>query len=144
MEIAWSPASPAPDSDPYSQPFWDGLAERRIVIQHCPSCQRRRFPRIPYCPYCAAPGGDDVEIDGSGTVYSFVRAHRALTAASQPLVPYAVATVDLAGGARMLGRVVPADQCAIGVAVRPAFVDHVGDDASRWTELYFQVVGDEA
>lgn len=144
MDIAWSPASPAPQLDPYSRPFWDGLARRQIVLQVCPACARRRFPPIPYCPYCATPGGDDIEVDGTGAVYSFVLAHRALTSASHGLVPYAVATVDLDGGARLLGRVVPPERCAIGVRVAPAFVDHVGDDGVAWTELYFRIDGGDS
>ena len=48
-------------------------------------------------------------------------------------VPYAVATVDLDGGARMLGRIEPPDAARIGARVSPVFVDH-GD----WTELRFR------
>jgi uncharacterized OB-fold protein len=47
-------------------------------------------------------------------------------------VPYAVATVELDGGARVFGRVEPPDIAAIGLRVRPHFVDHDG-----WTELRF-------
>ncbi|HQV56364.1 MAG TPA: OB-fold domain-containing protein [Ilumatobacteraceae bacterium] len=136
--------TPAPHIDQYSQPFWDGLANRRILLQSCGACGRRRFPRLPSCPYCATPGGDDIEISGAGTVYSFVRAHRALTGASQSLVPYSVATIDLDGGARLLGRVVPPDRCAIGVRVTADFVDHPASESSDgWTELYFRIVGDQ-
>lgn len=138
-----SSLSPAPQIDDYSRPFWDALGERKIVLQQCSACSRRRFPRLPYCPYCAEPGGDDVAIDGDGIVYSFVRAHRALTAASQSLVPYAVATVDLDGGGRMLGRVVPVDACAIGMRVTADFVDHPATaDEPSWTELYFRVASE--
>jgi len=135
MTVPIAPDAPAPELDEWSAPFWQGLADRRIVIQVCTACERRRFPRMPACPYCAAPGGADVEVAGTGTVYSFVRAHRALTEASAAIVPYAVAAVDLDGGARMFGRVVPTDDCAIGTRVSPVFVDH-----ATWTELCFQVV----
>jgi uncharacterized OB-fold protein len=136
VTIAVNAPRPAPDE--HSAAFWTGLAERRIVIQHCAACDHRRFPRMPACPYCGAAGGDDVEVPGTGTVYSFVRPHRALTPAYAELAPYAVATVDLDGGGRMFGRVVPSDACAIGLRVMPEFADHPGADDTAWTELVFR------
>lgn len=139
-EFAIAPDAPAPEPDEWSGPFWAGLAEGRIVIQVCPACARRRFPRMPACPYCGALGGDDVEVPGTGTVYSFVRAHRPLTPASAAIVPYAVATVDLDGGGRMFGRVQPTEACAIGARVSPTFVDHPATgDVAAWTELCFTI-----
>jgi uncharacterized OB-fold protein len=123
---------PAPTIDEHSAPFWAGLAERRIVLQVCAACHRRRFPRLPACPYCGTSGGDDVDVPGTGVVYSFVRAQRALTPAFAGDVPYSVATVELDGGGRIVGRVVPPESAAIGVRVEPCFVDHDG-----WTELRF-------
>ena len=98
---------------------------------------------MPACPHCGVPGGDDVEVAGTGTVYSFVRPQRALTPAYAAIGPYAVATVDLDGGGRMFGRLVPADACRIGLRVIPAFVDHPGqrsvlDGGAAWTELCFR------
>jgi len=123
---------PAPTPDQLSEPFWAALADRRVLVQECPSCGARRFPRLPSCPRCAAEGGVDVDVPGTGTVYSFVRVHRALTPASADEVPYAIATVDLDGGGRIFGRVEPAEAVEIGLAVAPRFVDHGG-----WTELRF-------
>jgi uncharacterized protein len=127
---------PAPKPDQLSEPFWAALAERRVMVQQCPSCGRRRFQRLPSCPYCAALGGDDVEASGSGVVYSFVRVHRALTPATVDEVPYCVATVDLDGGGRLFARVEPPEAVEIGLALRPLFVDHDG-----WTELRFEPAG---
>ena len=127
--------APTPTVDEVSAPFWAALAEHRIVVQSCAACGRHRFPRVPWCPYCGTEGGDDVEISGAGAVYSFVRVHRALTPAMADEVPYTVATVDLDGGSRIVGRAEPAEAVAIGRRVEPRFVDHDG-----WTELRFTVV----
>jgi uncharacterized OB-fold protein len=123
---------PVPVPDALSEPYWAALREHRIVVQVCPACDRRRIVRLPSCPYCAAEGGRDLEVPGTGVVYSFIRAHRALTPAAADDVPYAIATVDLDGGARVIARVEPADAVAIGLALAPVFVDH-----HDWTELRF-------
>jgi uncharacterized protein len=117
-----------PDRD--GDPWWDALAAHRVVVQACPACRRHRLPRLPACPWCGTPGGDDVAVTGCGTVYSFVRAHRALTPAMADAVPYAVAAVDLDGGGRVFARVEPPEATTIGLRVRPTYVDHDG-----WTEL---------
>lgn len=123
----------APIPDRESAPFWAALAAGRVVVQECNECGRRRFPRLPTCPYCGADGGVDVEIPGRGCVYSFVRVNRALSPAMEGEVPYCIATVDLDGGGRMQGRLEPASAARIGLEVIPAFHDHV-----EWTELRFR------
>jgi uncharacterized OB-fold protein len=124
---------PRPTIDEVSAPFWAGLAQHRIVLQVCTNCGRRRAPRLPSCPYCGTPGGTDVEATGQGTVYSWVRAQRALSPAFAADVPYAIVTVDLDGGGRLLGRLVPAEAAEIGLRVGPDYFEH--DD---WTELRFR------
>jgi uncharacterized OB-fold protein len=89
---------------------------------------------MPSCPFCAAPGGADVVVPGTGRVYSWVGVHRAMTPAFAGEVPYTVATVDLDGGGRVFARVGPVSEVAIGVSVLPEFVDHDG-----WTELRFRI-----
>lgn len=125
--------SPQPDRE--SAPFWAALQQHKVVVQECSQCGRRRFPRTPSCPYCAADGGADVELPGTGLVYSWVRVERALSAEMVGEVPYCIATVDLDGGARLQGRLEPPSAAVIGLAVGPRFVDREG-----WTELRFTPV----
>jgi uncharacterized OB-fold protein len=65
-------------------------------------------------------------------VYSFITVHRAFEPAFADAVPYDIATVDLDGGGRIVGRT--AGRTAIGARVSPQFVDH-----EDWTELRFVV-----
>jgi uncharacterized OB-fold protein len=127
-------AGPVPVPDEHSASFWEGLRRHEVVVQSCLVCGRRRFPPMPSCPYCGTAGGTDVAVPGTGTVYSWVGVHRAMTPAFAGEVPYTVATVELDGGGRIFARVSPSDGVAIGVAVVPSFVDHEG-----WTELRFAV-----
>jgi uncharacterized OB-fold protein len=123
-------SAPAPDVDPDSAPYWAGLKDHRVVVQECEQCHRRRFPPTPACPYCATPGGRWVEADGSGEVFSFIVVHRAFDPAFAADVPYTIATVDLDGGGRIIGRTTA--PVTIGTPVRPDFADH-----PDWTELRF-------
>jgi uncharacterized protein len=132
-DVVVQSGAPAPQVDAESRPFWDALREHRIVLQRCTGCARLRFPPMPGCPYCGARGRDDVEVRGTGSVYSFVRVHRALTPAMEGEVPYAVLVVQLDEGPRMIARLEPGGgDVAIGDAVQPRFVDH-----ERWTELRY-------
>lgn len=126
---------PAADID--SAAFWYGLAGRRIELQACAACGRHRFPPMPSCPYCAQSGATAVEVDGRGTVYSWVRVHRALTDAMADEVPYCIVTVDLDGGGRIFGRIDGQPDVAVGDRVAPVFTDHPG-----WTELRFALAAD--
>ena len=127
--------APAPTADRESAPYWSGLRERRIVVQACRKCGRHRFPRMPACPYCGEPGGTDVVVPGTGRVYSWIRVQRDVGGSGGDL-PYAVVTVTLDTGPRMVGRLEPADRAAVDLPVRPLFVDHPGEPG--WTELRFQ------
>ena len=122
-------SAPRVDSD--SESYWAALREHRIVLQQCDACGKKRFPPMPSCPWCATPGGVDVETDGRGAVYSWITVHRQLTVPRD--VPYTVATVQLDDGPRMLGQL--DGVAAADARVEPTFVDH--DD---WTELRFRVV----
>ena len=123
----------APEPDLESAAWWEGLRAHRVLLQHCADCGRTRFPPMPSCPWCAAAAFDVVESSGRGIVYSFVTAHVAVSPGYVGSLPYSVATVELAEGPRLLGRVEPPAPLAIGDAVVPRFHDH-----ATWTELYFE------
>ncbi len=122
-----------PQPDRESEAFWSGLAGHRLILQECQECGRRRFPRMPSCPYCGAEGGADVEATGAGTVYSWIRVERPLTPNMAAEVPYVVATVDLDGGGRLHARLHEGGDVTIGMAVEALYVDH----REGWTELRF-------
>jgi uncharacterized OB-fold protein len=125
-------AGPAPEPDLESAFWWDGLREHRLLLQRCAACDRPRFPPMPSCPGCASAATEVVESAGHGVVYSFVRAHVAVSPGYEGPLPYTVATVALSEGPRLLGRVDPPSPLSVGDAVEARFVDH-----ASWTELYF-------
>jgi uncharacterized OB-fold protein len=87
---------------------------------------------MPTCPWCASAAVDLMEATGRGAVYSFVTAHVPISPGYAGALPYAVATVELAEGPRVLGRVEPPAPLAVGDPVAARFEEHPG-----WTELCF-------
>jgi uncharacterized OB-fold protein len=118
-------AHPVPEPTPVSQPFWDGLAQQRILVQFSPSLNRYVFyPRL------LAPGtlADDLqwrEIDGAGTLYTFTVARRPTGPPWVDAVPQLLAVVQWDAGPRISTELVDVDpgDIRIGMRVQPVFYD---------------------
>lgn len=127
-----APAPPTPSQDQDSAFFWDGLRARTFKLQECRSCNKRRFPPMPSCPYCASRESQIAQANGLGSVYSWIVVHHAFHPAFKADVPYIIATIDLEGGGRMAARVDAPGGLTFGQAVKAGFLDHGG-----WSELRF-------
>ena len=90
---------PIPDAD--SEPYLAALRRHELVLQHCTSCARVRFPPMPACPWCGGSVAEWRAVSGRGRVYSWVGVQRALTPDFEAEVPYTIATVELEEGARV-------------------------------------------
>lgn len=114
-----TPPFPGPTATPLSEPFWQGVAEGRLMFQRCASCERAVFPPRGHCPRCWARGMEWQESAGHGTIASFAAVHRPGHPAFAELTPYTLALVDLDEGFRMLTRIVGTDDQApqVGAAL---------------------------
>ena len=65
-------AARAVDVTPDTQFFWDGLRERRLLVQRCDGCGALRHPPRPMCPRCHSLAWTAVESSGRGTILSAV------------------------------------------------------------------------
>jgi uncharacterized OB-fold protein len=105
--------------------FWDAARRHELVAQRCHECGAlRHYPQY-LCPQCRSDAWSWTPIEGRGVVYSFTVTHRAFGAAWADRVPYAVATVELDNGIRMVSDL-PADDTddvAIGARVEVYFDD---------------------
>ncbi|MGE0802014.1 MAG: Zn-ribbon domain-containing OB-fold protein [Lautropia sp.] len=120
---------------PDTAPFYEALAQHRLMLQACESCQRMRWPVAPICPHCRHDGAVWRRAGGRGTVHSFTRYHKAFMPEFQSLLPYVVLNVALAEGPRLIGRWLSEREVRIGMPVAmaierwddglcvPAFVD---------------------
>ena len=91
---------PMPVKTPTSAPFWDALADHRVVIQYSPSSQSYVFyPRV-RAPRTLADDLEWREISGMGTVYAFTVARRPVGPHFADAVPQLLAIVEWDGGPR--------------------------------------------
>jgi uncharacterized OB-fold protein len=113
-------------NDPESRLWHATLESGTLLLFRCASCGQCRFPPMPSCPHCGAPGaGEPIPASGIGRVYSWVVVHIALDSAFANEVPYAIVTVNLDEGPRMFGRFVDQD-CPLTVNLRVRAVQSAG------------------
>lgn len=107
------PRFPEPDTEP----FWDATKNHELTYQVCDEGHVVFYPRA-HCPGCGSRSLEWKASKGEGEIYSFsvVRLNR--HPAFAPLVPYAVAYVDLDEGFRILTNVVNADLESLKVGQR--------------------------
>jgi uncharacterized protein len=118
-------ARPMPVKTPTSAPFWDALAEHRIVIQYSPSAQAYVFyPRV-LAPRTLADDLQWREISGMGTLYSFTVARRPVGPHFADAVPQMLAIVEWDEGPRFSTEMVDVapQELSVGMRVKPVFCD---------------------
>jgi uncharacterized OB-fold protein len=136
------PPRPVPDAD--TQPYWDAVAESRLVVQRCAECGHWIWQPRPLCPRCHADAPAWTEVSGAGTVASWTVVHPPVLAVWQDAVPFVILLVELddAPGVRMVGRLVDGDggrledDDALDFGVRLALVwrtDEAGQVLPAWS-----------
>jgi hypothetical protein len=112
---------PAPTRD--SQPYWDGMREGRLMLQHCAACGKvRHYPR-PVCPHCFSMESKWEEAPLGGKIHTWTVCHHPFNFFFKQAAPYVVALVDMDAGVRVNAplRGVAEKDLEIGAKVRLAF-----------------------
>ena len=91
-----------PEIDAVNGPYWDGLAEGEVRLQHCNGCGANQYPAETFCYECGGADLDWRAVGGCGEIYSFIVVHQSYHAAFKPFLPYTVAIVQMDDGPRML------------------------------------------
>ncbi|CAN3130061.1 Zn-ribbon domain-containing OB-fold protein [Mycobacterium sp. smrl_JER01] len=123
---------PMPVKTPTTGPFWDGLAEHRVLIQYSPSAQCYVFyPRV-RAPRTLADDLQWREISGMGTLYSYTVARRPVGPHFADAVPQLLAIVEWDEGPRFSTELVDVepDDVVIGMRVKPVFCDYPDHDVT--------------
>lgn len=93
---------PRPEITPLSAPYWQALAEGRLVCQRCRACGNRWLPARAECPRCLGADHEWVAASGRGRLVSWVVYRVAYHESLRDRLPYNVAIVELAEGPRLI------------------------------------------
>lgn len=104
---------PVPEPTIDSKPYWDGLKERRLLLQQCGDCGLvRHYPR-PMCAACHSLEVRWIESSRQGRLHSWTEVHHPFVPALRDEIPYVMATVDLEEGVRLQCQMLGADAAAL-------------------------------
>jgi uncharacterized OB-fold protein len=120
------PTKPTPEPTVDSRPYWEGLANGRLLLQRCADCGRvRHYPR-PLCDSCHSFAADWIQASGRATVHSWTVAHHPYHPAFRGELPYTLVTADLPEGVRLLAQLRDAgpDTLRLGQALCIGFEDN--------------------
>jgi hypothetical protein len=106
-------------------PFWEAARRHQLVVQRCADCGALRFPAREVCSRCLSRAATWQPVAGTGRIFSVAVFHQANHPAFAAEVPYAVVTVQLDEGVRMLSGVagIPARDVAVDMPVEVVFDD---------------------
>ncbi|MCA1833344.1 MAG: Zn-ribbon domain-containing OB-fold protein [Actinomycetota bacterium] len=98
------PPRPVPDQD--TLPFWDGVAERMLIVPRCASCGQWIWQPRPVCYRCRATNPVWTQVSGNGRVASWTVLHPPVLPVWADRLPLVVLLVELDEGIRMVGQLV--------------------------------------
>ena len=123
MADASPPAAvPRPRPTPVSAPFWEALADDRLVLQRCSRCGTwAHYPRL-RCPRCLSDALDWEEVAARGTIYAMTVARVPTAPPFASEAPQAIAVVELPQGVRITTTILGAeDLLPVGTPVKGVF-----------------------
>lgn len=138
---------PAPAFDGLDEPFWSGLADERLVLQRCRSCDRFQWGPEWVCHRCHSFDLGYDETPAEGLIYSHQRVWHPVHPALADQGPYVIVLVELPGadGVRIIGNLLgdPEQPLEIGAPVVGVYEHHpAGDDGSdAFTLLQWRATG---
>jgi uncharacterized OB-fold protein len=108
-----------PSADGIDSAYWEGLRGGRVHLPRCEDCGTWRAPGRPLCSACHSFATRWDEVSPTGTVYTWIRSHRAFVSELDVPAPYVTVLVALDDApVRLLGILEGADDVSIGMPVR--------------------------
>lgn len=112
---------PAPQPNPETQAFWDGLGEGVLRIKTCEACDKAHYYPRHICPHCGSAETRWLDTRGEGEIYSLSVMRRGDGA------PFAVAYVTLDEGPALLTNLVADDLDALAIGQRVRLAPQASD-----------------
>ena len=116
-------AKPLPRITPDTQPFWDALRQRRLLLPYCSDCGKPHLPPGPVCPLCFSDRLEWRTASGRGRISTWTVVHKAWFPAFAGDVPYNVVQVELDEGPRLTSNLFGPGTPSIGQRVEVVFDD---------------------
>ena len=107
---------PLPTPTPTTQPFFDGAAAGRVMMQRCPRDGFFFYPRS-HCPACPGTDWQWEETSGRGKVHAFTIDRIGHDPLLRDRIPFVIAVVELDEGPRMVGNILDCDPEKVGVGM---------------------------
>ena len=126
--MAFDMTKPVPEVQPWSEKFWEGTKQAKLLVQTCKDCESKIFYPRKYCPECWSGNLDWMESSGKAKIYTFSTAYSMVEPKFMDELPYTIAYVDLAEGVRMMTRIVDCkpEDLKIGMDVEVTFHERRG------------------
>ncbi|MFT5268063.1 MAG: putative OB-fold protein [Acidimicrobiales bacterium] len=133
--------APMPARDGLDAPFWQGLAEEKLLLQRCQSCQRWQWGAEWVCHQCRSFDLTFEETEATGIIYSHQRVWHPVHPALADQGAFVIVLVELAhaDNVRMVGNLLgdPMQDLEIGATVTGVY-EHHADNDPNFTLLQWQ------
>lgn len=100
---------PMPKPSKWSQPFWDGTKQHKLLLKTCKDCGNIDHPPYLYCTNCQSDNMEWKDASGKATLYGFAINELGVPFPFMPDLPYVTAFIDLKEGVRMISNIVECD-----------------------------------
>ncbi len=84
-----------PVPDELSQPFWDFVNQRRLVLQNCTACDKLQYPPQAACQVCGAADLAWKDVSGKGHIATYIVIEDGRLNRRMPDQPYNLAMITL-------------------------------------------------
>jgi uncharacterized OB-fold protein len=109
------------------KPYFDGLAERRLLIPYCKACGKAHFYPRHACPSCWGEDYDWKPAVGTARIETHTRVMANPPSAFEHLLPFEIAIVELDEGVSMLTNIVGGGEVTVGAKVALEFIERNGE-----------------
>lgn len=106
---------PLPDAD--TAFFWEGAAQRTLLILRCDGCGIYVHYPKPLCPACGGAHLSPTPVSGRGTVHTFTITHRPVPGFDPPFV-VALIELDEQPGLRMASNIIGIEPELVRIGMR--------------------------
>lgn len=97
---------PLPKPSHWSNPFWYGCKNKKLLIQKCENCKKHIFYPKLFCPFCLSTDLRWIESTGKGKIYTFTIIYSYQPTEFSEDIPYVVAVIELDEGVKMMSNIV--------------------------------------